>query len=983
MASAPSASAFSLPLPSWQQPLSVRAAQYESKKRKKDRDGWSDDDDNGETTDAASEIAPPAPSLTLSPDEARQYRIAGLSFDQEIPGGHFPHGPAKEGRAKGARHNHLLHELSSLSSPLYPPQSAAHRGNLRLQHISVLSNILHRCLLERDYVRAGRAWGLIIREEFRGVPVDVRTGGRWGIGAEILLQRGRQISDEAGRAPDDDTGRDIGPAGLCFTRKGFEEAKEYYERMVVQHPFRKSAPDAVSSMQFYPAMFGLWVYVTQEESKFAREEIRIEHEDAGEFSEEEDTASDIGGQAGSKQKIRALIAGVRARELDEAGKIAARLDELLMSFPYSDSPELLELRGMISLWIGDLHVYSLPQGAGGHYLDEGDGSDEDRMPVEETLESVQDRRERRLAAEKRQTEVRKSREYFEKAKKRGKGMTSTLKDFHIDDDSTRKMGVGDYVHSKEAIQLRPSVKEPPHRTRQQLADQARFDIPPTTRVAPAPMPLNRHLQRDNYGAASIDGPPHSEAETIQQRDMFDTDVEGVDDSTIAATSILGIDELRPTQLSPAATAQHQGIDPQPMYQYHQGAHSFDPQWYDNLGDKAMKSAGFSSEDGGDDNASQLTSMAGDDEQSEATNGSPDHFHRRRHADEPLSRRLQSFWNASRKSQAQPDHHQEEQHPEPSKTPAFDRSTSSDPRITSHIPVSTNRKPALPHTMSTTPRTRFSPPKPSLLDKLGDRTPTRRSSGPRPQPQPQPSRQQPSMPAPDPSDADREEAANMGSFSMDFGLNRGSNNPSLTAFDMTNLDGLDNDYSYDEYDPFSRRSSVRRIVEPNHNDEPNNNNNPSSSTRAQKKRLFEADYSPQELHQKTFDSLQSEPFDHDPAAARALHPTQEVEAPDNNNNTSPEDKLAFLSRLSNSDRDAYFSNLTMNEWEDCGDVLVEQFSSMLKKMKDLRHARRKTAAVFEAEVKRRHETVEIQSEELSRKFEEMRSGGAEVLRGRTP
>ena len=546
------------------------------------------------------------------------------------------------------------------------------------------------------------------------------------------------------------------------------------------------------------------------------------------------------------------------------------------------------------------------------------------------------------------------------------------------------MGVGDYVHSKEAIQLRPSVKEQAHRTRQQLADQARFDITQATMGAPAPMPVNRHLQRNNYGAASFEDPPHSEAETIQQRDMFDTDVEGVDDSTIAATSILGIDELRPTQPSPAAMAQRPGIDPQPMYQYHQGAHSFDPQWYDNLGDKAMKSAGFSSENGGDDNASQLTSMAGDDEQSEATNES-DYFHRRRHADEPLSRRLQSFWNASRKPQAQPDHHQEEQHPEPSKTPAFDRSTSSDPRITSHIPVSTNRKPALPHTMSTTPRTRFSPPKPSLLDKLGDRTPTRRGSGPRPQPQPQPqpqpSRQQSSMPAPDPSDPGRDEA-NLGSFSMDFGLNRGSNNPSLTAFDMTNLDGLDNDYSYDEYDPFSRRGSVRRITDPDNNSNNNNNNNNNNPppSRTRKKRLFEADYPPEELRQKTFDSLQSEPFDHNPAAARALHPAPESEAP---TNASPEDKLAFLSRLSPSDRDAYFSNLTMDEWEDCGDVLVEHFGSLLKKMKDLRHARRKTAAVFEAELKRRHETVEMQSAELSRKLEEMRSGGAEVLRGRTP
>jgi hypothetical protein len=57
--------------------------------------------------------------------------------------------------------------------------------------------------------------------------------------------------------------------------------------------------------------------------------------------------------------------------------------------------------------------------------------------------------------------------------------------------------------------------------------------------------------------------------------------------------------------------------------------------------------------------------------------------------------------------------------------------------------------------------------------------------------------------------------------------------------------------------------------------------------------------------------------------------------------------------------------------------------MMVKMKDLRHARRKTAAVFEAEVRRRHEMVEEQSTEITGKFEEMRAGGAEVLRGRSP
>jgi hypothetical protein len=52
------------------------------------------------------------------------------------------------------------------------------------------------------------------------------------------------------------------------------------------------------------------------------------------------------------------------------------------------------------------------------------------------------------------------------------------------------------------------------------------------------------------------------------------------------------------------------------------------------------------------------------------------------------------------------------------------------------------------------------------------------------------------------------------------------------------------------------------------------------------------------------------------------------------------------------------------------------------MKKLRRARRRTAAVFEAEVKRRHEIVEAQDSELSTKLNEMRTGGAEVLRGRS-
>ncbi|KAF7587353.1 hypothetical protein BBP40_007365 [Aspergillus hancockii] len=440
MASFPSASAFSLPITSWQQPQSARVARYEPRKRKKNYDDWGDEDDiiEGETTDAGSEVAPSAASLILSPEEAHQYRTAGLSFDKELPGGHFPHGPPKEEATSSQRKNEVLKGLSSLSPPIYPPQSAAYSGNPRLQHLAVLSAILHRCLLNGDYIRAGRAWGIILREEFHGSPVDVRTEGRWGIGAEILLRRDRQLSDIAsGTAGNVEENPKTESSKLYFTRKGFEDAKQYYETLVIQYPFRKSAPEFTSPLHFYPAMFGLWVYVAQEESNFARQDILNRHETAlREGSDDEDTASDVGSHEGSKRQTQILIAETRAAELDEAQKIAARMDEVLVSPPYSDSRELLELRGMISLWIGDLFMSSLAHPVRETPEEINDDEDRDLISGEDFQDSIQARREQRLAAEKRQVEVEKAEDFFEKAKQRGKGVTSTLEDLHIDDNAS-------------------------------------------------------------------------------------------------------------------------------------------------------------------------------------------------------------------------------------------------------------------------------------------------------------------------------------------------------------------------------------------------------------------------------------------------------------------------------------------------------------------------------------------------------------------
>lgn len=435
MASLPSASLFSLPLPSWHQPLSARAAHSKTRKRRKSPDDWDQSDyGDGETTDA--EAAGSA--LILSPDETRQYRVAGLSFNQEIPTGYFPHGPPPSPKKSKQADSQaqLIKELSALSPPVYPPQSAAQQGNLRLNHLAVLTAILHRCLLEGDFIRAGRAWGLLLREEYAGYAIDVRHEGRWGIGAEILLRRDRQLSQQSTEHISVDEDRSPPPPlashGPLFTRKGFEDAKEYYERLIIQHPYRKAAPDAVSSLHFYTAMFGLWIYVVQEESTAAG---RLAGQMTDESSDEEqnsDTDISLDGEyrSASGKGRRVAMAQIKQDELKQANQIAARMDEILVSPPFSDTPDLLELRGMVSLWIGDLLVSSLP-GPAQRRLQKPELLHEEG--VSESLDSIQARREQRLAMDKRQAEMQKARLFFEKARTRSKTMASSLESLHIDD----------------------------------------------------------------------------------------------------------------------------------------------------------------------------------------------------------------------------------------------------------------------------------------------------------------------------------------------------------------------------------------------------------------------------------------------------------------------------------------------------------------------------------------------------------------------
>lgn len=536
------------------------------------------------------------------------------------------------------------------------------------------------------------------------------------------------------------------------------------------------------------------------------------------------------------------------------------------------------------------------------------------------------------------------------------------------------MGVGDYVHSREAGQPRAPVDLGPLQ-RKLRGEQARIGLPAQYNDEPNlnESTIPRTVQQSNLAPESPR--PVFENSPLQngvQRDPFDTDVEGVDDSTIAGTSVFGPDDDKsqlPKNGNVADTTTT--TSPRPSY-LPRPTRGHRNSWYAGglgLGDQAMKKAGFDSDDPGDTTSQATSSTGADDEQSEAPNDKPLPWHpshKHRSIEEPLSKRLENFWSASRRTSSKPI---APVTTEPQPQPPVPVHITSDPqplprKLGHMLPPTSARKIVLPHSMSGTPRTRFSPPKPSLLDRL-DISPTRHGSEPPPQ-----TGRNISMTTFQEPDHSEDGSQNDLDETIRIGSSRASEH-SVHPFDITNLSDLDRDEDRDDlmHDPFLTRPAKRErrntVIRTN-------------------KRQLEGDYPPQVLYQKTFNELQAEPFDKAPTPTPP--PVKSPPLPPNpaflTNAQSPNDAVTQLLRLTEQDRQIYLSRMSVDEWEDCGDQLIDRFSHLLTEMKQLRRARRRTAAVFENEVLRRHEQIESQNSELSSKLNEMRTGGAEVLRGRS-
>lgn len=251
----------------------------------------------------------------LSPLEKIQHRVARHPLDQPLPPLPFPHAAPKE-------------NLPARAAPGVKPDHPSR--SLHLRHLAALTAIIHRSMLSQDYHRAARAMGLMLRDDTVAGSASIRNKGFMGIAAEILLRQDQAQELQSRSSP-----------SFHISPIGFENTKRLYETLIIRHPYHKSWPESVNAIDFYLAMFNIWIYAVA-------------------VSEDDPTSPPA--SPGPDQLDAQSLAKVR--ELDQANQIANRMDECMASIPYMDEPELIRLRAMVDLWLADLyetcHAFAVP-----------------------------------------------------------------------------------------------------------------------------------------------------------------------------------------------------------------------------------------------------------------------------------------------------------------------------------------------------------------------------------------------------------------------------------------------------------------------------------------------------------------------------------------------------------------------------------------------------------------------------------------------
>ncbi|OKL57381.1 hypothetical protein UA08_07591 [Talaromyces atroroseus] len=300
-----------------------------------------------------------------------------------------------------------------------------------------------------------------------------------------------------------------------------------------------------------------------------------------------------------------------------------------------------------------------------------------------------------------------------------------------------------------------------------------------------------------------------------------------------------------------------------------------------------------------------------------------------------------------------------------------------------------RMSTFPQSLTTTPNNRFNFKSERPYERLiQQQSPTRKVSGPRPQP------------------GRRDSTSPRKTGQARRKLELSSSRVARDTLDTTDEEEDDDGDEGADKDDDTTQGSLSSIIPESLSDI--TQRKISVSTISDKHHLpnLTSDYPDEILQQMDFTELEQESFDHIPNSLTTNSPLITNSTPHKKPPPPPSppprapappvsppeptapasEKLDYaLNALSSapSKRQEYLSSMTITEWEDFGDELIGQVGEMLKLIKESRQSRRRTTALFEAEIRRRHDETQHQSADLDRKFAEMKQGGLGVLRGLKP
>lgn len=351
--------------------------QKRERKRKRERTRDEDGDSDSDSEDSEEQLPQPkddAPRVLHPVNKTDPYYVAGHPRERPLPGGNFPHAAVREFKLPDPP---VEEELASLDPPLYVPKVTPEdtSQSLKRRHLDNLTAILHKCMLNGDWVRASRVWGLILRTEIQGYGPDIRHNGRWMIGAELLMRRNQTLGQRqqqqrpatSSSADSDslDQQSDAPKSTPTISDEGFQLARDYYQRLALQYPHHARAHHSiVTALAIYPALFSVWIYEVQDRATRTRETLAVE-ERSFEDADMNDNLSDTSARNANAQRVK-------KKELEEAVPIVQRLDELMLNPPYDTSSEMLHIQGMVYLWVSDLHKALARSSSGSSSDNEGD-----------------------------------------------------------------------------------------------------------------------------------------------------------------------------------------------------------------------------------------------------------------------------------------------------------------------------------------------------------------------------------------------------------------------------------------------------------------------------------------------------------------------------------------------------------------------------------------------------------------------------------